>query len=235
MNLIILAAGKGTRFYPKTKTIPKAMIRVRGRPLIEHVLEAFVGNVNKIIIVINDETGPVLENYLGEEYYGIPIVYTVKKTDVEKGTWPALIHGSKLLDTSNYFIVCNCDDIFNVKEITKLLKRKPVLTLGVSTAIMPKKYLGMNIKNGYITGTRSNMNTEEDTVSDLFCNGLHILSKDIFRCNPVEIAGGEYGLPQVIFKNLKHYPCKAAPLNFWISINKPEDIVNSETFLLAKN
>ncbi len=225
MNLIILAAGQGTRFYPITKHIPKALVRVRNRPLIEHVLEPFIGQVTKIIIVINPETGPVLEAYLGQEYSGIPVQYAIQSTGDQKGTWPSMLKGSALLDESNdHFLVINSDDIFDAREIKKIVATPQELAIGVSRTTMPKKYLGMRIENGYIQGVVSNMNAETDMVNDLFCNGLHVLPRTILNQEGVMITGDEWGLPQTIFAHLKESPCRAIEMSHWISINKPDDI-----------
>lgn len=225
MKLILLAAGQGTRFYPTTKDIPKAMVRVDGKPMIEWVLSSFKGLVDSIIIVINDETGQVLQAYLGSDYYGIPISYAVQPLGVERGTWPSLLKGSEYLDdTDGFFIVSNSDDIFDAEEMKSILNDSPALSMGVSRTVMPKKYMGMQISEGYITGTRSNMGAQTDTVLDIFCNGFHILPRELLQEEGVGIAGGEYGLPQTIFKNLEKYPCRAIEMKHWISINKPEDI-----------
>lgn len=225
MNLIVLAAGQGTRFYPITKHIPKALVRVAGRPLIEHVLEPFIGQVTKIIIVVNTDTGSLLEAYLGQDYFGIPVCYTIQHTDNKKGTWPAMIQGSTLLDeTSDYFIVVNSDDIFNSAEIKKIVTGMHELSIGVSKATMPKKYLGIRTKKGYVREVVSNTDSKTDVVNDLFCNGLHILPRTILNQKEVVITGHEYGLPQTLFANLKEEPCRAIEMNYWISINKPGDI-----------
>ena len=39
MKAVVLAAGKGTRMRELTQEIPKPMLRVQGRPILEHILE----------------------------------------------------------------------------------------------------------------------------------------------------------------------------------------------------
>ena len=39
MQAVILSAGYGTRLYPLTKTTPKALLPVAGRPVLEYLLE----------------------------------------------------------------------------------------------------------------------------------------------------------------------------------------------------
>jgi len=41
MKVVILAGGKGTRAYPHTETIPKAMMQIGGLPIIMHVMQIF--------------------------------------------------------------------------------------------------------------------------------------------------------------------------------------------------
>ncbi len=56
MKAIILAAGYGTRLYPLTKDKSKSLIKVAGKPIIEHILLRIeeVADVDKIFIVTND-------------------------------------------------------------------------------------------------------------------------------------------------------------------------------------
>lgn len=224
MNLIVLAGGQGTRFYPVTKHIPKALVRVQGRPLIEHVLQSFDGLVSKIIVVVNDETGELLRSYLGTSYGNSTIEYVVQPLAGPRGTWAALQQASALLDRDDYFMVINCDDIFNRDEIIKIVSMRPEVAMGISKAVMPKKYLGIMVNNEYVSNFRSNQGSESELVEDLFCNGLYILSPNVLQLHPVEIADGEFGLPQTLFANLKTIPCLAIEMDYWVSINKPDDI-----------
>lgn len=55
MKILILAAGYGTRLYPLTKDVPKALLPIKGAPVIEYILENLKDvNSEKIYIVTND-------------------------------------------------------------------------------------------------------------------------------------------------------------------------------------
>ena len=56
MKAIILAAGYGTRLYPITKNIPKPLIEVGGKPIIEHILKKVeeIPHMEMIYIVTNN-------------------------------------------------------------------------------------------------------------------------------------------------------------------------------------
>ncbi len=56
MKAIILAAGYATRLYPLTENMPKALLNVCGKPILEHLLDAFTDEkeIDEIHIVSND-------------------------------------------------------------------------------------------------------------------------------------------------------------------------------------
>jgi NDP-sugar pyrophosphorylase family protein len=52
MKAIILAAGRGTRLQPLTNTIPKPMIQICGKPILEFLMESLYLEVSEIILVV---------------------------------------------------------------------------------------------------------------------------------------------------------------------------------------
>ena len=57
MKLLILAAGYATRLYPLTINQPKPLLKVAGKPMLEHVLDRVLpaGGIDEIFIVTNDK------------------------------------------------------------------------------------------------------------------------------------------------------------------------------------
>jgi glucose-1-phosphate thymidylyltransferase len=55
MKILILAAGYATRLYPLTLTLPKPLLPVAGKPMIEHVLDnlAPIGGIDRVYVVTN--------------------------------------------------------------------------------------------------------------------------------------------------------------------------------------
>ena len=49
---VIVAAGKGTRFLPVTKAIPKEMLPIVDKPIIQYVAEEFVAAGIKDIVIV---------------------------------------------------------------------------------------------------------------------------------------------------------------------------------------
>jgi MurNAc alpha-1-phosphate uridylyltransferase len=74
---MILAAGRGERMRPLTDTVPKPLLRVRGRPLIEHHILALArAGITRIVINLA-WMGSLLRGYLGDgSRYGVSIDYS---------------------------------------------------------------------------------------------------------------------------------------------------------------
>ena len=57
MKALILAAGYATRLYPLTREYPKPLLKIKGRPIIEHIIRKLEGikGLDKIIVVTNSK------------------------------------------------------------------------------------------------------------------------------------------------------------------------------------
>ncbi len=86
---VIMAGGKGTRLKPLTDLIPKPMIRVAGRPILERLVLHLVGfGIRRIVLSVN-YLGDVIEKHFGHgERFGCRIDYL--REDKPLGTGGAL-------------------------------------------------------------------------------------------------------------------------------------------------
>lgn len=79
MKLIVPLAGKGTRLLPLTRRVPKPLVRVAGRPVMDYVMDAVKGLDVEELIVITGHLKDVVERYIVKRY-------DVKATFVEQKT-----------------------------------------------------------------------------------------------------------------------------------------------------
>jgi len=79
VKVIVPLAGKGTRLLPLTKRVPKPLVRVAGRPVMDYVMDAVKGLDVDELIVITGHLKDVVERYIVERY-------DVKATFVEQKT-----------------------------------------------------------------------------------------------------------------------------------------------------
>lgn len=80
MQAVIMAGGKGTRLASVTKDIPKPMVSIDGKPLLEYQIDNLKQcGVRNIILVIG-YLGDVIKEYFGEgERFGVRFPTSLKK------------------------------------------------------------------------------------------------------------------------------------------------------------
>lgn len=118
MKAIILAAWEWSRLRPLSNTKPKPMIKIFGKPILEHNIEKIYQSVDEIIIVVKYKK-EVIQDYFKDNYKGTKITY-IEQSD-EKGTWAA-IRGISLPKTD--VLILNGDSIFDQKDFDKIIHLK---------------------------------------------------------------------------------------------------------------
>jgi MurNAc alpha-1-phosphate uridylyltransferase len=74
---MILAAGKGERLRPLTETVPKALVEVRGRSLLERHLDSLATcGIDTVVINLGWLGGQILERVGSGEQYGLKVTYS---------------------------------------------------------------------------------------------------------------------------------------------------------------
>jgi len=79
VKVIVPLAGKGTRLLPLTKRVPKPLVRVAGRPVMDYVMDAVKPLDVDEIIVITGHLKDVVERYI-RTHYDVPAKFVEQKT-----------------------------------------------------------------------------------------------------------------------------------------------------------
>ena len=79
MKVIVPLAGKGTRLLPLTNRVPKPLVKVAGRPVMDYVMEKIRGLDVTELIVITGHLKEQVERYI-TTHYGIPARFVEQKT-----------------------------------------------------------------------------------------------------------------------------------------------------------
>ena len=93
---MILAAGQGTRVRPLTKDLPKPMIPILGKPLMEYLIEHLAVNGIKEIMVNVAFNHYKIEQYFGDGHrWGVTGVASDRRSSwSEYRPWPRIMAGS---------------------------------------------------------------------------------------------------------------------------------------------
>jgi UDP-N-acetylglucosamine diphosphorylase / glucose-1-phosphate thymidylyltransferase / UDP-N-acetylgalactosamine diphosphorylase / glucosamine-1-phosphate N-acetyltransferase / galactosamine-1-phosphate N-acetyltransferase len=103
VKAIILAAGKGTRMRELTNELPKPMLKVHGKPILEHIIEGIKSAGVHDIFIITGFKAEVIENYFGNgEKWKLRIAYG--RQMVQDGTGKAPELAKDFIGASPFFL-----------------------------------------------------------------------------------------------------------------------------------
>lgn len=110
MDLVLLAAGMGTRLGQLTENLPKALIKPDEKTLLEHALESFLGLpwIDRAIVVTGFQRDQVV-SLLNSRTFSKPVV-EVYNSDYKMGNFYSLNKG--LSNVSDEWVITNVDHIF---------------------------------------------------------------------------------------------------------------------------
>ena len=163
---VIPAAGKGSRLEPLTRSIPKEMIRVGTKPVIEHVIDGLkAGGIKDVLIITGWKKGAILD-YIGSgETFGISAYYRVQEE--QKGIAHAISHAREWIGKDEDFIVTYGDNYFKpdhiMKEIIEFHNEKgAAATLVLHPIDDPRRFGVVKIdENGKVLGMIEKPTLEE--------------------------------------------------------------------------
>ncbi len=115
MDAIILAAGKGTRLRPHTNTIPKPLLPVQGRPILDWIIGA-MPPVERLVVVVN-YLAEQIEDYLRTQTH-VRNWATVRQAE-PRGTGDALM-SCKGIVSADRVMVLNGDDLIGRADLAAL-------------------------------------------------------------------------------------------------------------------
>lgn len=210
-----------------TDSVPKPMLQVSGKSLIEHKLDALPESVDEVILVIGYQ-GDVIRAAFGDTFGGRRIRYVVQET--LDGTMGALALAQPYL--TSRFVVMMGDDLYARADVEACFA-----TPDWSVLVQPTERMAAGgrmvmddsghivaIEEGDHTGTPGLMNTN-----------LLALDSRIFDYPMVPKTAGssEYGLPQtaVAASQALSIPLRAVEATFWFQITAPEDLQAAEIAL----
>lgn len=176
--VIVMAGGKGTRLDPFTRVLPKPLIPVKEKTIIEHILHEFIKNgLNQFFISINYK-GKILKSFLEE-------LKISKKINFIEETKPLGTIGSlKLIKekTSDPILVANCDSLIKINYrdlITFHKKNKFDITILISSKEYRIPY-GTCVLNGNLLES-----IREKPKFNFFTNvGMYLVSPDLVKLIP---------------------------------------------------
>ena len=219
---VVLVGGAGLRMRPLTKDIPKAMIKLRGKPILFWILEWLKKYGFKHIVLGVAYRKEVVINYIQKNPFGLNIDFSTHT--VEGGTGEGFrLATERYVDDEN-FLAMNGDELTNLglnKMIDFHLKYQPVGTVAVSP--MKSPFGIVQISKNNIIGFDEKPILEDKLVSI----GIYIFNHRIIDYLPSKGALEKTTFPSLArLEQLKAY--KLSRDERWMTINTVKDLSAAE-------
>ncbi len=238
MKAMILAAGKGTRVRPITYEIPKPMIPILQKPVMEFLLELLRQHGFDQIMVNVSHLADVIEGYFRDgQHFGVEIAYSFEGYIDQEGKLQGKALGSaggmrRIQDFSNFFddtFVVLCGDALIDLDLSSAVKwhreKGAIATVIMKTVPreeVPSYGVVVTDEDGKIKAFQEKPSVEE-ALSTSINTGIYIFEPEIFDYIP---SGVEYDIGSQLFPTLveKNAPFYGIPMDFeWVDIGKVPD------------
>lgn len=184
MKAMILAAGVGSRLDPLTRNVPKPMVPIANKPVIEHILEVLRDHGFREIVINVHYLAEKITSWLGNgEKWGVSIKYSYE--EVPLGTAGGVKKMEEFFD--NTFLVVGADDLCDI-DLRRVLayhqEKRAMATIALSLVDDPSEY-GVVLTNekgkviAFIEKPRG-----ERIPSNTVNTGIYILEPEVLNLIP---------------------------------------------------
>tara|TARA_A100001011_G_C14305961_1_gene843137 strand:- start:581 stop:1285 length:705 start_codon:yes stop_codon:yes gene_type:complete len=222
MKAVILAGGLGTRLKPFTEIIPKPLLPIGDKAILEIQIQRLKqAGVEEIFLATNYKS-EYISNFIGDgSRYDVKIVVSKEKKPL--GTAGPIKLLEKYLDQN--FIVMNGDilSLINYKKFSQFsLKTKSILSLAVKKDILPYDFGNIFFEGDFVTGIEEKPNIELHILA-----GIYHMTPDIMRHIPENTY---FGMDDLIKSLISHSnPISKYEMDeYWLDIGRVSDYESAE-------
>lgn len=213
MRAMILAAGLGTRLKPLTDTVPKALIRIKDKTLLELQINKLKSEGFDQIIINVHHFAEQIKNYLEQKDFFNCRIEISDENDLLLDTGGGLKKASHFFSDGKPFLIFNVDILSNI-SLNKLMdfhnNSNCIATLAVQERESSRKFL---FDENNILGGWTNEKTREKIIS---------------RNSPTKLRAMSFSGIQIIDPNIfKYFPEKNvfSLVEFYLTVAKEEKII----------
>jgi len=175
---MILAAGLGKRMQPITLKIPKPLIKIGDKNLLERAIHLLIDNGIEEISINIHHLANQIKNFINQKNYKVKIIFSDER-DSLLDTGGGILQATKSFNEP--FVVINPDTLwnntyygeYNNLENLYFKQKKPCLLLVNKSLSFDKSFKGdFNLNNGKVSRDESN---------EFIFTGLQILDNNVFE------------------------------------------------------
>lgn len=242
MKALIFAAGLGSRLRPLTDKIPKALIPIGGKPMLEHViLKLKASGFDEIVVNIHHHGQQIIDYLQSKDNFGLNIHISDEREHL-LDTGGGIKHARKFLDGNEPFLVHNADILSNVDlkpqggatklpcgSIAMLLVSQRESSRCLLFDKENRLHGWQNRETGEVKSPSPNFNPS--MYNGYAFGGIHVISPEIFEW--MDTWTGKFSIINFYLAicaktNIQAYPMENLQL---LDIGKPETLVQAEEWL----
>jgi len=217
MKAVILAGGLGTRLKPFTEVIPKPLLPIGEKAVLEIQIEHLKKHGFEEIFLATNYMSDYIENFFGDgSRYGVKL--TISREETPLGTvGPLSLLKSEL---SEPFVVMNGDVLSNI-NFTNFYKfaseKDTLLSISVKKIIMPYDFGNIFFKDDFVVEIE-----EKPDIITYALAGIYIMKPGIFSLIPENTYFGM----DILIKNMlsERIPISKYELSeYWLDIGRIDD------------
>jgi bifunctional UDP-N-acetylglucosamine pyrophosphorylase/glucosamine-1-phosphate N-acetyltransferase len=240
MKAVILAAGEGVRLQPITSTRPKHLIKVGGKPILEHCLNVVkTSGIEEALIVIH-YMGDAIRQYFGDgKKFGLKIECVEQKAVLGTGNAVNVVEPYVKDD----FLLVYGDLLFSAEAVKNVIdlhkKEKPAATMAVVPVENPEDYGIVELEDEKHVKRIVEKPKHEEAPSNLANAGIYVFSTEIFDKvrETSASARGEWEITDAISQLLNEKKTVLAvkiSSGDWMDIGRPWDLLEANRWALER-
>jgi len=240
MKAVILAAGQGVRLLPITATRPKPMIKVGGKPILEHCIEALKKVGITEALIVTHYLSKAISEYFGDgKNFGLKLDYAEQPSTLGTGNATGI---AELYVDSNFVLVYG-DLLFSqdaLKNLVQMFKTQhPNAAMAVTPVAKPENYGIVELESNLKIKKLIEKPAQGETQSNLANAGLYLFNPEIFKTIKTLKSSirGEIELTDAIslmIKDKKKVYASKIPKNDWMDIGQPWDLLEANAWILRR-
>lgn len=215
---VLMVGGEGKRLMPITETVPKPMVHVADKPILESIVTSLKeAGIVRLYLAIN-HMGEVIEEYFGDgSAFGVEISYI--REDQKLGTVGALSLLPELPTTP--ILVMNGDVVTRTKLMRLLDYHKHhrcVMTVAATRYSFEVPLGVLDVKGHYLLGL------VEKPQQHFLCNaGIYVINPEVVSLIP---SGVEFNTTDLINELVrKGLPVTTFPIHeYWVDVGQVDDL-----------
>ncbi|MCW4018919.1 MAG: sugar phosphate nucleotidyltransferase [Candidatus Bathyarchaeota archaeon] len=240
MKAVLLAAGEGVRLQPVTATRPKHLIRVGGKPILEHCLDALKANGITEAVVVTHYMGEAIRGYFGDgSRFGFKLEYVEQEAVLGTGNAASIAEPY----VKGEFLLVYGDLLFSAEAVKSVLELYgsggAAAAMAVVAVDKPESYGIIDPNEDKSVKRIVEKPARESAPSNLANAGLYVFGLDVFDAlrRVKRSPRGEWELTDAVtllVEEGKRVLAAEIAKEDWFDVGRPWDLLDANVWALRR-